>query len=120
MDQERFLAKLESLITWISNRPQNYCFTVGELDTLLHFLHTAWAKGASREDDLDRAFAAAVAWPQGKLEESERVSFLRENPPVLSELIAYWHEVDAALNLRYHEDWDDHGETELSPADDAT
>jgi hypothetical protein len=120
MEHDRFLAKLESLVTWIPNRPQNYCFTVGELDTVLYFLHTVWAKAASREDDLDRAFAATTAWPQGQLTESERVLFLRENPPVLTKLIAFWREVDAVLKLRRDEDWDDHGARGRSPEADAT
>jgi hypothetical protein len=49
LDVPKGIEFVEGLLGWIHERPEMYCTLAGELDSVLHFQHIAWAKVQDRD-----------------------------------------------------------------------
>jgi hypothetical protein len=108
-DSNSPLAKLQSMLVWIRERPQNYCPTIGEVDSVLYFLHSTWAKFTDRDEELKTAIQANLRDDE-LLDGTRRVKFIstrgdnveeiRNNLRELEPIQNFWRRVDEALGIR--------------------
>ena len=83
-----------------------YCRTVGELDSVLHYLHMAWAKLVERDDDLRDAIAMQLGddGTSGILNDDDRLTFLTDGGSPLTRVKNFWARIDAQLDCRVQTD----------------
>jgi len=94
--------QVECLLVWIGERPEFYCQTAGELDTLLHMLHTLWGKQADRELKLQAARELErdeERGARGLLDDGERSAPVIERGPEVRRVLEYWRRVDHRLGI---------------------
>ncbi|MEQ8787675.1 MAG: hypothetical protein RIC55_15335 [Pirellulaceae bacterium] len=85
---------------WMHERPQMYCPFAGELDSVLWYLHMAWAKTADREKDYAAALEIAGLTARGILEDDERSIRVDLNDMVTKRVLSFWSKVDRMLGLQ--------------------
>ena len=95
---------LESLITWMRERPHMYCQLAGELDSVLSYLHMVWAKLADREDDYRVALEQAGQKPRGLLDDRQRKHIVRDKAPATNRVLRFWGKVDDFLDIKERTD----------------
>jgi len=93
------LEYIESLLVWIHERPQMYCSLLGELDSVLYFLHLVWAKLADSEKEYELALNAAGQTPKGLLTQAERHKRTILDDASTQRVIAFWSNVNERLNI---------------------
>ncbi len=110
---------LESLVLWMHERPQMYCLYTGELDSVLWYLHLAWAKFAHREAEyqsaLETAYQSALGTTynstRGLLTDEERLVRVDVNNEVTQRVLGFWSRVDQELALQVRVDgWNEPSE----------
>ena len=92
--------RVEGLLGWIHERPDMYCCLAGELDSVLHFLHLAWAVVKDREDDLFAARITIDSSAAGLLSDAERVRPVRRGDEATDRVLDYWARVDSSLGVK--------------------
>lgn len=96
------LDSLESMLVWMRERPHMYCRTVGELDSVLWYLHMTWAKFVERDNELREAVAEQLGdrGAAGLLDDCDRPILTSEGGEPLQRVIDFWSQVDARLGCR--------------------
>ena len=109
MDESKSpLLCLESMLVWIRQRPHMYAILVGELDSVLYFLHMTWAKFAARETDYRSALDAAGQTPMGIVRPEERHICVDASNEVTDRVLVFWAHVDDVLGIQVRVDrWQD-------------
>ena len=96
-------AFVHDLIGWIYDRPGMYGRTVGEVNTLLHYLHFVWAEITEKRGQFDAVRMEEVERVSdrpalGFITDAERVQIIPEGGKVaLTRVIDYWKAVDLRL-----------------------
>lgn len=101
---------LESLLLWIRARPEMYCPLVGELDSVLWYLHMVWAKVADREREYRSALESAGLKPHGIVKDEERHMRVNSDDEATRTVLEFWSRVDQALQLQVRVDGWNHSE----------
>jgi hypothetical protein len=91
---------LESLMIWIRERPHMYCCDVGELDSVLWFLHMVWAKDSDREAEYAAALDSSGLTPRGNLASEERNIAVDTQDEITNRVLQFWSQVDSKLDIR--------------------
>src|SRR5688572_11834506 len=89
---------IESLMLWMHERPQMYCMYAGELDSVLWYLHMAWAKAAGRETEYQSALETAGLKPRGHISNSERLESVDLEGKATRKVLKFWSKVNTALD----------------------
>ncbi len=95
---------VQSMMIWVRERPEHYCITAGELDTVLRYLHLIWSEGADNKQEFEDAVAAARELLQidgcaGLLNNQERVESLLLNGTAKAKVLKYWANVDTTMRV---------------------
>lgn len=88
-----------SLIIWIREQPQQHCKLAGELDSVLWYLHTVWARQADKETNFQIALEEVGQKPQGLLTEAEQKQTVTSDDPATKTVLRYWAIVGSILGI---------------------
>lgn len=99
---------ITDLISWVRDRPYMYGRTIGEIDTLLHYLHFVWAGLADVRDDFERIRIDLIQEMHygpaaGLLDDADRVVLIdpQHHSPALARVLAYWTAVGERLDMKH-------------------
>jgi len=111
---------LESLLVWIRERPHMYCMLVGELDSVLHYLHMVWAKLAVREAEYLAALDAAglnAMGAMGIISQKKCHRRVDRNHEVTKRVLEFWSHVDHILGIKVRVDawWEIESRSDVTP-----
>jgi len=93
------VAKVQSLLVWVRERPQMYALTPGELDLVLSYLHMVWAMLTEREREYENALTKAGQKARGILSDEERIAPLDRRKPPTKRVLKFWSNVDQELGI---------------------
>ena len=88
-----------SLIVWIREKPGLHCSMAGELDSVLWYLHTAWARLANRESNFQVALEEIGIKPQGLLSEEEQSQTVHSDDEATKSVLRFWAVVGSILGI---------------------
>jgi len=88
-----------SLIVWIREQPHQHCALAGELDSVLWYLHTVWAKLANREPNFQTALEEVGIKPQGLLSEEEQKQAVKSDGEETKCVLRFWAVVGSILGI---------------------
>jgi hypothetical protein len=81
-----------------------YAVLVGELDSVLYFLHMTWAKFAAREADYRSALDESGQTPMGIVRPEERHMDVDASNEVTRRVLEFWAYVDEVLGIQVRVD----------------
>jgi hypothetical protein len=96
---------IEAVVSRVYERPEVYCRTVGEADTLLHYFHLLWAVASDKRGEFDRVSGDEIEKLSGSpskafLSDADRVKFLENaNDAIFQVVRRYWQVVDRGIGL---------------------
>ncbi len=96
-------AFVHDLIHWIYDRPEMYGRTVGEVDTVVYYLHLVWAEISEKRREFDDVRIEEMEKVSdhpalGFVTDAERVQPIREDGRrALDSVVDYWKAVDLRL-----------------------
>ena len=90
---------IESLMTWMRQRPRDYCRFAGELDSALWYLRLVWAKMANKDDDYRVAIGEIGIHPRGLLSDQQRKEIVEKDSLTTRQVQEFWERVDERLGI---------------------